>query len=141
MAIFGKKEEKKDAGDARALASKEGAETTNHKTPKEEVSLVGGLWEKRRGSGKIQAILRKPRVTEKTSILASRGVYTFEVAPEIGKGEATKAFQKIYGKKPARVSVMNTRGKKKRTRFGVGTTNRKKKVLFYLKRGETIDFV
>lgn len=143
MAIFGKKKENTQAEQADEQTVKDSAtvEKSTKKGDEKDVSDKKTFWNDRRGSGNVQNVLVKPRVTEKSALQAAGGVYTFEVAASSGKKEVMKAFNKVYGKTPIRVNIMNNATKKKRTRFGIGTTKNRKKALVFLKKGETIDYV
>jgi len=86
------------------------------------------------------ALVLTPRVTEKASILTDKSVYTFDVPLTTTKLEVKKAFVLKYKKIPVklnsvRVSPRNVFKSGKR-----GKESAYKKVVVYLKKGETIEF-
>src|SRR3989338_114883 len=84
-------------------------------------------------------VLRRPLITEKSAVLASEGVYVFEVYSSCGKVEVKHAIKELYGVMPRRVNMLAMDGK--HVRFGrrSGVRRDYKKAFVYLKSGETID--
>ena len=60
------------------------------------------------------AILRRPVVTEKSTLLQEGGRYVFEVAPSATKLEIKEAVESAFDVKVEKVNTMNVKGKKKR---------------------------
>tara|TARA_B000000460_G_scaffold243391_1_gene212221 strand:+ start:205 stop:498 length:294 start_codon:yes stop_codon:yes gene_type:complete len=60
------------------------------------------------------SILRKPIVTEKSTLLQEENRYVFEVAPSATKHEIKDAVQSAFGVSVRKVHTMNVKGKKKR---------------------------
>ena len=60
------------------------------------------------------SILRKPIVTEKSTLLQEENRYVFEVAPSATKHEIKDAVQSAFGVSVRKVRTMNVKGKKKR---------------------------
>ena len=56
------------------------------------------------------SVLKRPKITEKTQLLTSKGKYTFEVSRDANKIEIAAAVERMYG-----VTV-----EKERTRGGKG---------------------
>jgi large subunit ribosomal protein L23 len=83
--------------------------------------------------------LIKPMVSEKSSILASRGKYVFIVHPEANKIEVAKAIQNAYDVKVRDVNIINMSGKA--VRFGrvSGRTKNWKKAIVTLEPGQKIE--
>lgn len=85
-------------------------------------------------------LMLKPRVTEKTSIQTDKSVYTFDVSLAATKLEIKKAFVAKYKKTPTKIHTVRVaprnvfRGGKR------GVEGAYKKVVVYLKKGETIEF-
>ncbi len=97
---------------------------------------------------KYSFYLKKPRVTEKASILAEgvsnvAPVYTFEVPKSANKAEVKKAFLEKYNITPAKINMVNLPSKKvgARRNSKSGRTSSLKKALVFLKSGEKIDIV
>ena len=60
------------------------------------------------------SILRRPVVTEKSTLLQEENRYVFEVAPSATKLEIKDAVETAFGVSVEKVRTMNVRGKKKR---------------------------
>lgn len=90
----------------------------------------------------VSTVIRRPRLTEKAANLSSLNVYTFDVVPGASKQDVARAILSLYKVTPAKINVVNTKGKdvSLRTRRGKGTQNSTRKAYVYLKKGDTIDF-
>ncbi|PID53959.1 MAG: 50S ribosomal protein L23 [Micrococcales bacterium] len=80
-------------------------------------------------------VIRRPVVSEKSYGLLDAGKYTFEVDPRANKTEIRIAVEKIFDVKVARVNTVNTKGKTRRTRFGMGKRKDTKKAVVTLREG------
>ncbi len=60
---------------------------------------------------KVNDILKRPWITEKTSQLQRQGYYTFEVDPKAGKNQIKQAVEEIFGVQVAEVKVVKRKGK------------------------------
>ncbi|MEI6494511.1 MAG: 50S ribosomal protein L23 [bacterium] len=78
--------------------------------------------------GKI--ILSQPRITEKTTMLASsvKPVYTFEVAPDANKTTVMAAIKAKYKVQPLKINIVNLPAKRVIVLGKRGTTNAVKKI-------------
>jgi len=87
------------------------------------------------------AVLKRPRVTEKAAILVENNAYTFEVASDATKPEVRAAIIAMYKVTPVQINM--TQGTKKnvvrRGRSGVKTSS--KKAVVHLKKGDKIEFI
>jgi large subunit ribosomal protein L23 len=83
-------------------------------------------------------ILRRPIVTEKSTLLQEQGRYSFEVAVRATKHEIKRAVEAAFDVKVLKVNTMNMKGKPKR--FGPRLVMQKswKKAIVILAPGETI---
>jgi large subunit ribosomal protein L23 len=93
---------------------------------------------------KTQVILKSPRVTEKSTDLASRSTgpaYVFEVAREATKPMIVSSFETKYKVKPTKVNIVNLPAKKTIVRGVRGSKSAIKKAIVYLKPGEKIEIV
>ena len=83
-------------------------------------------------------ILRRPVITEKSTLLQERNRYTFEVAPQASKHDIKRAVETAFDVKVVKVNTMNVRGKQKR--YGPRETIQKswKKAIVLLAPGDTI---
>ena len=60
------------------------------------------------------AILKRPLVTEKSTLMQDDGSYVFEVAKTATKLEIKEAVQESFGVTVIKVNTMNVKGKMKR---------------------------
>ncbi len=84
-------------------------------------------------------VLRRPVITEKSTRLAERGKYVFEVARGANKVQVKEAVQQAFTVGVTQVNMMNVLGKMKR--FGRRPTRQPswKKAVVTLKAGDKID--
>lgn len=94
---------------------------------------------------RMEDVLRRPRITEKNTMLMEQGQYTFEVHVDATKIQIRQAVEETFSVKVKAVNTMNVKPKKK-SRFlrrGAGrihgTTRGYKKAVVTLQPGETID--
>ena len=87
----------------------------------------------------IYEVLRRPVITEKSSLLQEGGRYVFEVASKANKVQIRQAVEKAFSVKVTTVNVMTVRGKRKR--YGNRLTARPswKKAVVTLKQGDRIE--
>ena len=86
-------------------------------------------------------ILKRPRITEKGSLLAEQGsVVVFEVARDANKSEIKNAVQAAFNVEVSDVRTLNIRDKEKRRGKTVGRRPNWKKAIVTLAEGQTIDF-
>ena len=86
-------------------------------------------------------ILKRPRITEKATMLGEGNVYTFEVDKRANKDTVAKAVEAVYKVKPLRVNIINIPRKKITVGGRLGIHGGGKKALVQLKKGEKIEFV
>jgi large subunit ribosomal protein L23 len=92
---------------------------------------------------KLTDVLRRPLITEKTTILREDGrTMVFEVARDANKVQIRQAVEKLLGAKVADVRTANAQGKLKRQGRFVGRRNDSKKAYVKLRAGEKLpDFL
>ncbi len=85
-----------------------------------------------------QDILRKPIVTEKSTLLQDRRTYVFEVSPLATKPEIKEAIELAFDVNVLSVNTMHVKGKIKR--FGPRQSQKRswKKAIVTLGHGESI---
>jgi large subunit ribosomal protein L23 len=93
----------------------------------------------RRPTGPAYRVLVRPLVTERGNELASEGQYLFAVNPHAAKPEIADAVERVYGVRPAKVNIMNVRGKAVRYGRTLGSTTHWKKAVVTLPKGKSID--
>lgn len=84
-------------------------------------------------------IIRKPIITEKSTMLSEHGKYSFQVDCDADKSSIKNAIESIFGVKVAKVNVLNVKGKTKRFRGTMGKRADWKKAVVTLVEGNTID--
>ena len=85
-------------------------------------------------------IILAPIITEKSYLMESEGKYTFKVANKANKTEVKQAIEKKFGVKVEKVNIVNSHPKHKRVGRYEGMTNKYKKAIVTLAKGETISF-
>lgn len=90
--------------------------------------------------GEAYRVVIRPVLTEKSSALAQRGKYTFEVLQGANKIQVKKAVQDIFSVRVTKVNIMNVRGTPRRRtwRAGLGKTRSWKKAIVSLASGQRI---
>jgi large subunit ribosomal protein L23 len=84
-------------------------------------------------------IILAPVVSEKSYGALDRGVYTFLVAPDANKLEIRSAVEQIFEVKVLNVNTMWRKGKRKRTRYTMGTRASVKRAVVTLREGDSIE--
>ena len=84
-------------------------------------------------------VLVRPIITEKNTMLADQGKYTFEVAPTVNKIEIKQAVEEVFKVRVAAVNVMRVPGKQRRMGRTYGMTRSWKKAVVTLEAGERIE--
>jgi large subunit ribosomal protein L23 len=84
-------------------------------------------------------VLRRPLVTEKSTVLAERNKYCFEVARDANKAQIKEAVEKAFKVKVASVNVMTVPGKMRRAGRQRGMTPSWKKALVTVEEGNKIE--
>ncbi|MEK7535553.1 MAG: 50S ribosomal protein L23 [Patescibacteria group bacterium] len=57
------------------------------------------------------SVIKRQYLTERSSLLSEKGIYSFVVTSEANKSEIAKALETKYKVKPINVRVINTKGK------------------------------
>ena len=88
------------------------------------------------------AVLRKPRITEKTAFVKAVGnTVVFEVLPTATKLDIKHSVEKIFGVKVKDVRTANYRGKLKRVLGRVGYRKARKHAYVTLAEGSSLDVI
>ena len=87
----------------------------------------------------LHKIIRRPLVTEKTTLLREGNQYLFEVDPRVNKIEIEKAVEKLFKVKVVDVRTLNVLGKKKRVGRLQGKKSDWKKAIVTVAPGSTIE--
>lgn len=85
-------------------------------------------------------VLKRPVVTEKTTLLGAAGQYVFEVDPRANKPQIAQAVEKAFEVTVLKVRTMTVRGKVKR--FGLRASRQPswKKAIVTLAPGDQIQY-
>ena len=86
------------------------------------------------------AVLLRPIITEKTTVLTGADKYVFEVDLRANKNQIKEAVQKLFNVKVESVNTMVYRGKDRRMGRGYAKMQNWKKAVVTLKAGDSIDF-
>ena len=84
-------------------------------------------------------VIRKPVITEKTTMASENGAVVFEVAIDAAKPQIKEAVEALFGVKVKAVNTTITKGKTKRFRGQPGRRKDVKKAYVTLEEGNTID--
>ena len=84
-------------------------------------------------------IIRKPVITEKTTLLQERDKYVFEVDPRASKAEVKQAVEDAFDVQVIGVNVMNVKPKTKRFGPRLVPGKKRKKAIVTLQHGEKIE--
>ena len=88
----------------------------------------------------LYAVLRRPLITEKNTLLQAQGKYAFEVAREANKPQVKQAVEKAFKVKVLAVNVMTVPPKTRRIGRRQVLTQSWKKAIVTLKPGDKIEF-
>ena len=84
-------------------------------------------------------VIRKPIITEKTTMASENGAVVFEVAIDTNKPTIKEAVESLFDVKVKAVNTTITKGKAKRFRGMLGKRKDIKKAYVTLEEGNTID--
>ena len=84
-------------------------------------------------------IIRKPLVTEKSTMASENGAVVFEVSITSNKPQIKEAVEALFGVKVKAVNTSITKGKQKRFKGVLGRRRDVKKAFVTLEDGNTID--
>jgi len=84
-------------------------------------------------------VLRRPIVTEKTTMQSEQGMYTFEVDRRANKLQVKEAVEKAFGVEVVSVNIINVPGKPRRWGRHVSHTPSWKKAIVKLAEGQRIE--
>ena len=86
-----------------------------------------------------RSVLIAPVVSEKSYGMLDENKYTFIVAPDANKTEIKIAVEKVYKVRVLKVNTMNSEGKRKLTRLGMGKRSDTKRAIVQVAPGDRID--
>lgn len=90
--------------------------------------------------GRLMAVLLAPVVSEKATMAAEKSnAVTFKVMRDATKPEIKAAVELLFNVEVTGVSVVNIKGKTKRTARGLGRRNNNRKAYVMLKEGSELN--
>ncbi len=89
---------------------------------------------------RYNALLIRPRFTEKAVMQNALRVYTFEVAKDATKNEIKKAIEALFKVSPIKVTTQTIKPRAVVVRGRAGKAKGMKKAMVYLKEGDVINF-
>jgi large subunit ribosomal protein L23 len=93
-------------------------------------------------SERLYTVLVEPHISEKISLLGdSSNKYAFKVVRDASKREIKKAVEALFQVVVTNVSVLNVKGKVKRTAKGLSRRKSWKKAYISVQEGQEIDFM
>lgn len=84
-------------------------------------------------------VVRRPVITEKTTLIGEHNQVVFQVAPAASKPEIKAAVEALFDVKVKAVNTLNAKGKSKRWRGQPYTRSDTKKAIVTLAEGQSID--
>jgi large subunit ribosomal protein L23 len=84
-------------------------------------------------------VIRRPVVTEKSTLASELSKVVFDVAVDANKAEIKAAVEALFSVKVTAVNTMVRKGKTKRFRGRIGVRNDVKKAVVTLAEGQSID--
>ncbi|HJX12317.1 MAG TPA: 50S ribosomal protein L23 [Dehalococcoidales bacterium] len=88
----------------------------------------------------LYEVLRRPLITEKSTVLQAQGKYAFEIADAANKPVVKEAVEKAFKVKVTGVNVVTMRGKMRRVGRQMVMTRPWKKAIVTLQPGDKIEF-
>ena len=85
-------------------------------------------------------VLRRPIITEKSTMLGENGQYVFEIAREANKIEVKRAVETVFKVKVRAVNIIHVPSKTRRMGRSTGMTRAWKKAVVSLQEGHRIEF-
>ena len=85
-------------------------------------------------------IIYAPIITEKSALMANENKYAFKVDPRANKTQIKQAIESIFNVKVESINTTNSHPKKRRVGKYTGMTNKYKKAIVTLEKGNTISF-
>jgi len=91
---------------------------------------------------RLMKVLLEPHIAEKSTNVAEQGnQVVFKVTTDATKSEIKQAVEKLFNVTVEGVQVSNSKGKVKKTRFGLGKRKDWKKAYVRLSAGDDINFL
>jgi len=137
MAIFKKEKKVKSVktGETKQIEVSEKKKIDSKSYTKESSQISSNM------NGSLESILKRPRITEKASVLSEQNMYVFELDKRANKSLVKMAVKELYKVVPIKVNIINSPSKTIVSRGIKGIKPGKKKAVIYLKKGDTIEII
>ncbi|MCD6035945.1 MAG: rplW [Rickettsiales bacterium] len=93
----------------------------------------------KKATASMYDVIRRPLITEKSTMGAEQNKLTFEIAPDATKKDVANAVKSIFSVDVTKVNIIRVKGKTKRFRGIKGRRSDVKKAIVTLPQGKTID--
>ena len=87
----------------------------------------------------VYEVLRRPLITEKSTVIQAEGKYVFEVAINANKPQVKQAVEKAFKVEVTAVNIMKVPGKRRRLGRRMLPARPWKKAIVTLREGDKID--
>ncbi|MDP1624806.1 MAG: 50S ribosomal protein L23 [bacterium] len=146
MPLFGKKHLQKEVvptevKPVKKEAVKKSAPVVKAETKAKEKKAVAHEAQAANKAALRNAVIKRPRVTEKAAALAEKGIYVFEVATSANVYQIAQAIRATYKVTPAKISTARIPSKSMFVRGKRGKTVAGKKAYVHLKKGDKIELI
>jgi len=84
-------------------------------------------------------VIRRPLITEKSTLVAEQNKIIFEVAPDADKKAIKEAVEALFKVSVTKVNTLTQKGKVKRFRGFLGRRSDVKKAIVTLAEGQSVD--
>jgi large subunit ribosomal protein L23 len=84
-------------------------------------------------------VIRRPLITEKSTLVSEQNKIIFEVAPTADKAAIKEAVEALFKVKVTKVNTLVQKGKTKRFRGFLGRRSDVKKAIVTLAEGQSVD--
>ena len=88
---------------------------------------------------RLYDVIKRPLITEKTTMAAEQGKIVFGIAEGANKQDVKRAVEALFGVKVVKVNTVLTKGKQKRFRGKQGQRSDQRKAIVTLAAGQSID--
>lgn len=140
MGLFSKKtkEEEKKAKVKKPEGQLKAAPKKASQEPSKKVSDKKSSKKTDNKFGQAHRFLLRPIISEKATIGAADGKYTFEVSQNANKVSIKQAIEEVYGVEAVSINIINKSGRNVRFGRKFGRTKNVKKAIVTLKKGDSI---
>ncbi len=84
-------------------------------------------------------VIRRPLITEKSTLVAEQNKIVFEVAPDADKKAIKEAVEALFKVEVTKVNTLTQKGKTKRFKGFLGRRSDVKKAIVTLAEGQSVD--